>query len=512
MNFLPRARSISAQLVRMNLLVTGTALVLACIAFFTYDLVSFQHGLIRNLSSSAAIVGSNSVSALVFNDADAAQKTLAALNSSPDILNASILMPDGRVFAQYNATSARPPTHFPHLAKGRMLQSWISGRNVVLAQRIVFQGKNQGTVYLFARLQEIGSRARRYFGIAAVILLFCLMVALATTTAFQQTVAQPLVALANMAAEVSRDRNYSLRAPPSHGSKEVVVLIDSFNEMITQIEHRDRALRQARDLLEERVRERTAALENANRELEAFSYTVAHDLRGPLDAIGGIGFLLHASYSPHLDAEGREMLERLRNSVAKMTTLIDDLLNLSRADSANLTWTSVDLTAMACAIAEELQASAPDRHAAFTIAPGAVVQADRGLMQVVLENLLRNAWKYSSNRSVIEIEFGFKVSDHETVLFVRDNGDGFNPELQERLYQPFQRLHTQAEFSGTGIGLATVKRIAGRHGGRVWAEGAVGRGATFYFALPLRSPAAAFCVDATDRDSDRPRIPEGAQS
>ena len=484
MTFFPRSTSISAKLIRMNFLVTLTALVLACVAFFSYDLISFQATLIGELAAEARIVGLNSVSALLFNDKEAAVNTLAALSGSRDILWAAIVATDGRVFADYRSREGRP-MRFPALSAGRNQQTWVSGRDVLLARRIVFHGQSEGTVYIFAQLGELGVRARRYMVIAGVILLLCLAIAMIATVSFRRQVSEPIVGLAEMSRAVSRDRNYSLRAPPSHDRDEVSVLIDAFNEMLAQIEQRDLALRQARDELEERVQERTAELKTAVRELEAFSYTVAHDLRGPLDAVSGIGFVLQKDYASIMNADGQEMLQNLRTSSTRMATLIDDLLNLSRAGTSGLERSTEDLSALVTRIAEELKAAEPGRHVRFTILPGAIVLADGGLMRIALENLIRNAWKYTEKTAAASIEFGYKRSAHEIVCFVRDNGAGFNPELSDRLFKPFQRLHTQGEFAGTGIGLATVHRIISRHGGRVWAESAVGHGATFYFALDL---------------------------
>ncbi|MGH9615313.1 MAG: sensor histidine kinase, partial [Acidobacteriaceae bacterium] len=332
-------------------------------------------------------------------------------------------------------------------------------------------------------LTELSGRARRYVTIAVGILLLCLVIAMIATIAFRRQVSKPIVALAEMSRAVSTDRNYSLRAPPGRDHDEVSVLIDSFNEMLAQIEQRDSALRQARDELEERVQERTAELKTANRELEAFSYTVAHDLRGPLDAVSGIGFLLQKDYAAGMNAEGREMLESLRSSSARMATLIDDLLNLSRSGTSGLQRSTVNLSAIASSIAEELKSAEPDRDVYFKIAPGAVVLADAGLMRVALENLLRNAWKYTAKQLAARIEFGFRRRGLQVTYFVRDNGAGFNPEFADRLFKPFQRLHSQVEFPGTGVGLATVHRIISRHGGKIWAESAVNQGATFYFSL-----------------------------
>lgn len=482
MKLMPSFTSISSKLIRMNLLVSGVALLLACIAFFSYDLISFQQSLIRTLTAEARVVASNSVSALLFNDRETAQSTLAALSSSSDILNAAIVTNDGKMFAEYRRAGA-PAVQFPGLRRGVNQRNWVSGTHVLLAYRILFQGNSEGIVYISATLQEMGKRARRYIAIAAGILILCLFAAMLLGAVFRRTVAQPIASLAELSRSVSHNRNYSLRARPPRNYDEVSMLIESFNEMLAQIEQGDSALQQARDELEERVQERTAALKAANHELEAFSYTVAHDLRGPLDAIGGIGYILQQKCADAIDAEGMEMLDKLRSSSAKMASLIDDLLNLSRSGTSSLTRTQVDLSALATVIVEELKATEPGRNITAAIAPGALVSADAGLMRIALENLLRNAWKYTSNRTDAWMEFGFRREGSKLVCFVRDNGAGFNPDFAHRLFEPFQRLHSQAEFSGTGIGLATVKRIVSRHGGRVWAEGALGQGATFYFEM-----------------------------
>jgi signal transduction histidine kinase len=481
MKFLPASGSISSKLARMNIAVSGTALLLACFAFFAYDLISFQKSLVHTLSAEARITGLNSVSAIMFNDRDSARATLDDLASSPDISSAAIVTNGGTVFAQFQRPNASAMS-LPPLPPGVVQRSWTSGTHVLLAERILFQGKSVGIVYITARLRELGHRALQYFIIAVVILIFCLIAANLLTAAFRRLVAQQIVSLANMTLAVTRDRDYSLRAPPSREHDEIAVLIDAFNEMLTEIERRDTELRQARDELEQRVEERTSELRTANRELEAFSYTVAHDLRGPLDTIGSLAYLL-GQKSESLDAEGQDMIGNLRHSSEKMRALVDDLLNLSRSGSAQIQRSTTDMSRIASDIAAELKASDPQRKAKFDIEPGAVVLADRGLMRVVVDNLMRNAWKYSSGQSMTCIEFAYYRSGHKTVFFVRDNGAGFNPEFADRLFRPFERLHTQTEFPGTGIGLATVQRIVARHGGEVWAEGSVGQGATFYFSL-----------------------------
>lgn len=225
-------------------------------------------------------------------------------------------------------------------------------------------------------------------------------------------------------------------------------------------------------------------LEAANKELEAFSYSVSHDLRAPLRSIDGYSQAVLEDYGELLPMEGRNFLEHIRSSTHRMAELIDDLLDLSRVTRTLLKFVPVDLTRLAGNIRRELQQTEPERNVTWRVAPNLHARGDPNLLQIVLENLLNNAWKYSSKQEQAEIEFGSKSENNETVFFVRDNGAGFDMAYANKLFGAFQRLHGATEFPGTGIGLATVQRIIRRHGGRVWAESTVGKGATFFFTLP----------------------------
>lgn len=229
------------------------------------------------------------------------------------------------------------------------------------------------------------------------------------------------------------------------------------------------------------------SLEGANKELEAFSYSVSHDLRAPLRTIDGFSRILLEDYERSLDAEGRDYLGRVRNASRHMGHLIDDLLNLSRVSRGPLSQEKVNLSFLVAGIARELHGTDPDREVEFTIEQGVTGWGDDGLLLVVLKNLLGNAWKFTRKESVARIEFGVRKGPYDyssnPVYYVRDNGAGFDMTYAGKLFGAFQRLHGAQEFEGTGIGLATVQRIVHRHGGRVWAEGEVGVGAAFYFTL-----------------------------
>jgi two-component system sensor histidine kinase/response regulator len=238
----------------------------------------------------------------------------------------------------------------------------------------------------------------------------------------------------------------------------------------------------ALDLAETRA-ELVRDLEHKNRELESFSYAVSHDLRAPLRRIDSFSRAVLESQGARLDEAGQRFLSRVREASQHMSQLIDDVLYLSRVTRADLREQEVDLSSIVALILSRLQESEPDRRVDVKVRPGVIVTGDSQLLKIALENLLENAWKFTVKQPESRIEFGMTQVAGETTYFVRDNGAGFEMTYADRLFGPFQRLHPQGEFPGNGIGLATVQRIIHRHGGKVWAEGLVGQGATFYFTM-----------------------------
>jgi ligand-binding sensor domain-containing protein/signal transduction histidine kinase len=237
--------------------------------------------------------------------------------------------------------------------------------------------------------------------------------------------------------------------------------------------------------LERRVRERSIQLEAANKELEAFSYSVSHDLRAPLRSINGFSIALLEDYSEKIDEQGKDYLQRVRKASQSMEELIDDILKLSRVTRSEMHYTNIDLSAVAQMIVDKARANHPDRLVDVLIEPGLIVHADLTLMQVMLDNLFNNAWKFTSSHPAATIEMNAVYQNGQTVYYIRDDGVGFNmAHAAGKLFGAFQRMHSPAEFEGTGIGLATVQRIIHRHGGRVWAEAAIEKGTTIYFTIP----------------------------
>jgi signal transduction histidine kinase len=255
-------------------------------------------------------------------------------------------------------------------------------------------------------------------------------------------------------------------------------------DVTTQMHARMEQMQAEIFLSTQKVQVANQQLKAANQELEAFSYSVSHDLRSPLRSIDGFSQALLEDYSDRLDAPGRHMLQRVRAATMRMGELIDDLLQLSQVARADMNRAAVDLSVLAGSVVDELRRADPGRRVEVTIPPGLTADGDAKLLAVVLTNLLSNAWKFTSRHPAPRIEFGIQHDDKEPAFYVRDNGVGFDMAYVDKLFGAFQRLHAVSEFPGTGIGLATVQRIVHRHGGRVWAEGAVNQGAAFFFTLP----------------------------
>jgi signal transduction histidine kinase len=474
--------SLSGRLTRLSVLVTATGLLLACAAFVAYDFVSIRNALVSNLSIQAQVLGSSSVAALMFNDRASAENTLGALRAAPNVVAASVYTAEGVSFAAYRRDPAiRVPARMT-LPNGDREAHWFDRGDVMLVDSIAFQGKLAGYIFIESDLELFWARMRRYLLISVCVLVGALVVAVGVSTQLRREILRPIESLAEVARHVSQERNYSVRAggnPPA----ELAVLVEAFNDMLAQIELRDRGLREAHDELERRVEQRTGELAAANKELESFSYSVSHDLRAPLRSIDGFSLALLQDYGDLLNADARNYLERVRAGTRRMGVLIEDMLNLARVTRAEMRRERVNLSAMAHAILADLRKGEHSRRVECVIEENVEAEGDAPLLRVALDNLLGNAWKYTSRHPCARIEFGEVRTNGARVFYVRDDGAGFDPAYAGKLFGAFQRLHGSAEFPGTGVGLATVQRIVHRHGGRIWAESEVEKGATFYFTV-----------------------------
>jgi light-regulated signal transduction histidine kinase (bacteriophytochrome) len=334
----------------------------------------------------------------------------------------------------------------------------------------------------------MNDRLKRYAGIVSIVLLGSLITVVLLSSVFRRAIAQPIVCLAETAGVISREKNYSVRAAATGDHDEIAILIEAFNEMLDQIQERDterkrteEEIRKLNEGLEERVAQRTAELEAANKELEAFTYSVAHDLRAPLRHIHGFSKILVEEFGPKIDSMACEYLHDILEDTENMGQLIDDLLALGRVGRQEL---KIEVTGLNSLVEEALRDLKPDlegRDVLWHIGQLPFVDCDPGLMKQVFVNLLSNAVKYTRPRKPAVIDMGQTNIDGQSVIFVRDNGVGFNMKHADKLFGVFQRLHRKQDFEGTGVGLATVQRILHKHGGRIWAEAELDKGAAFYF-------------------------------
>jgi len=474
-----RDRPIQQKLTAILLLISGLVLFLTAAAFAGYQYWSLRRSMRDMVTVRGRVLAATSTAALAFDNVADATEILAALRADPHFLAAALYDQDGRLFATYpaelagTAVPAAPGPDGYRFERGR-----LTGFQVVAEEG----GRRLGTLYLASDLAAVYDTLRLTAIIGSLVLAVSMLAAYLLSAVLQRAITQPILALAETARAVSLRRDYSVRAPAA-GRDEVGVLTGAFNQMLDELQRYATGLEQ---LVAERTKELAAgnaALLAANSELDAFAYSVSHDLRAPLRSIDGFSQVLLEDYAERLDEAGRGSLNRVRAASQRMGMLIDDLLKLARVTRAEMRTEAVDVSAMAQDIAAELQRATPARQVEFAIAPGLLAQGDARLLRVALENLLWNSWKYTAKAARPRIEVGWVEGNGERAFMVRDNGAGFDMQYADKLFGVFQRLHSAAEFEGTGVGLATVRRIINRHGGRIWAEGAVDQGATFYFTL-----------------------------
>jgi signal transduction histidine kinase len=487
--------SIGRQLGWLSVVSSGAALLAASLALLFFQLQEVRSSTLVRLESVTELIAFNIASAVDFNDAQAATAILSSLKTRPAVISAGVVV-NGRLFAAYSRLGATAAE------SGDLLMTSAASRfddqELTVYRPISSEGRPMGILFIHVDLRDIAQTWRRFAVITGLVAIPALLIAILISQLPRRAISRPILNLAALAAAVSDRKDYSARAPAVKSAAEIEQLVVTFNQMLTEIQAQHAEIEEARARLEQRVTDRTHELEArtgqleeqgrelaaANRELESFSYSVSHDLRAPLRAIDGFSQALLSEYANgNLDQRGMHFLERVRAGTQKMSLLIDDMLGLARVTRRPLERTDVDVTAVATEVAAEIARRNSGRVVRCTIEPCMRASADAHLLTIVFENLLGNAWKFTGVQADAHIEVGQTSIAGEPVFFVRDNGAGFNAAYADRLFSPFQRLHDEAEFEGTGIGLATVKRIITRHGGLVSAEGVEGRGATFCFTV-----------------------------
>jgi signal transduction histidine kinase len=500
---------IGAKLLWIAALASTTALVFAGVLLAVREARYFRSSLVRRLQIHAEIIGFNISPALLFRDDASGVATLAALKASGDVVGAAVYDEDGRLFAAFTAAGADFVAP-PRLAPGAPAQRFQDASVEVVAP-IVFEGRRVGAILMRASLREMHRQRREsaaiFTGVAVLSFLFALLI----SRRYQRAISRPVQALAAAAHRVSEERDYSVRAE-AEGRDEVGQLVQAFNEMLSQIQQRDAQLEETMAGLDRRVQERTLELEREleerrraeeeilrlnqenelrlveltalNREVEAFSYSVSHDLRAPLRHVAGFAEMLRKHTEGALDEKGLRYLAVIGDGAQRMGRLIDDLLAFSRTSRAEMVESQVELGPLVDEVIAEIMRDADGRTVDWKVGELPRVLGDRAMLRVVLVNLLSNAFKYTGRAAAARVEVGARPgTDGLAELFVRDDGVGFDMRYASKLFGVFQRLHRSDEFEGTGIGLATVQRVVHRHGGSVWAESAPDQGATFFFTL-----------------------------
>jgi signal transduction histidine kinase len=485
-----RDATIKQKLTWMSTLASTIALLLSGGAFVGYHFIASRNALARILPIRADIIGLNSIASLRFDDERSASQTLSALRGDKNIARSAIYDADGRLFATYLGAGERSTSIAPAISPHQEDAAVFSDGALVVYHAIVADGERLGTVYLSYKLDDLFRDVARYVIIALVVLVVSLCAAVLAASRIQNSFTQPIARLVKAATAVSREKDYRVRVEPTRTRDELGALIDTFNEMLVQIQIRDEEVQagktrfqQLSEELEVRVQRRTAELEETNKELEAFTYSVSHDLRAPLRRIDGFANLLMTEYGAQLTDEAAHYLSRVREGTRHMGQLVDDLLNLGRVCRKDLKLQVAGLSAIAEGVVNVLKRETRERVIEWKIQSLPFAECDPALMEVVFTNLLSNAVKYTRPRERAVIEVGSFEKNGCPVIFVRDNGVGFSMKYADKLFGVFQRLHRVEDFEGTGVGLATVQRILHKHGGEIWAEADLDKGACFFFTI-----------------------------
>ena len=464
---------------RVILLISGVVLFVTCAAFFAYELYSFRKTTMQELSTLGEIISANSTAALAFDNREDANEILSALKAEKHIVAACLYDKHGNLFAYYPDSIATE--NFPK--NPRKINYLFTSSCIEGFQPIVKGEKHLGTLYLKSDLKAMYETFKLYGIIAALVIAVSFLLAYLLSRKLQRSISKPVLDLAETAKAISYWRDYSVRANKP-GNDELGLLTDAFNLMLERIQEQNQTLSDFNQNLERKVLERTSELEALNKELESFSYSISHDLRAPLRAINSYMNIFSEDYSEKVDDEGRRLMNIVLRNSQKMGVLIDDLLSFSRLGRKELTKTNLSMKETVVNIWEDLSKMETNRHITFLLDELPNAFAEKNTIQQVWVNLVSNALKYSGNREKTIIEVSFERKEKEIVYYIKDNGAGFDMQYYDKLFGVFQRLHSQEEFAGTGVGLAIVQRIIEKHGGKIWAVSSPENGATFYFSLP----------------------------
>jgi signal transduction histidine kinase len=471
--------SIQTKIVTIILLTSGMVLLLTFAAYFLYEYYSFKRTTVYQLSLMSRMIGANSSEAILASSKEDANQILSSLQVEPHILAGGIYDSTNNLFASYyhgNSEIKLPQSNSSDAGFN------VDGSLVVGSQPITHQGRPIGSVYLVSDMTAVFERFLLYTNIAGLIFILSILLAYFVSKRLQRNLSNPILELAETARLISANRNYSIRAK-KHDNDEVGTLTDAFNQMLVRIESQNQEILDFTHGLEEKVKARTIELEHAYEELEAFSYTVSHDLSAPLRHIEAFMSEFLEENESKLEGDNKKLVTNTIRYARKMRQLIDDLLVFSQLSRKELTKDEIEMNELVHAVLQDVNPEPSDR-VKIKIDKLPNCRGDKSTLHQVWENLLSNAIKYSRKKDVSNIEIGCEKSNGMITYFVKDNGAGFDMRSYPKLFNAFQRLHPQSQFDGTGVGLAIVHRIIAKHHGKVWAQSAVDQGSTFYFSLP----------------------------
>lgn len=529
---------IRSKLLLLKVFTSTLSLFLASVVIITYDYHTYRVQKQKEIKVQAEILATRMVASLEFDDPTAAQEYLNPLALNPEIAAAAVYTAQGNKFASYSRSGVQVA---PKISEG--IGNYNEGNELILFWPVLHDQRQVGSVYLHAITEPLINRVARYSGIAFIALLASLVITLPIAIRIHYAIANPVYARSLIEASMDpmvainpegeiTDVNEATTKVIGKSRHELVgtdffkyftepdkaresyqqVFAHGFvtdypltiwgeNARLTPVlfnasvykDERGRVLgvfAAARDVTaqkkaEKEIKERTLELQTSNKELEAFSYSVSHDLRTPLRGIDGFSQAVLEDYADKLDDLGKNYLQRIRNATQRMGQLIDDMLSLSNISRIEMRREEVNLSDLATEVLTELQSNEPDRKVQWNVEQSLTAEGDPQLLRMVLANLLGNAWKYTSKTERPTIKFGSKLDKSgKREFYVSDNGAGFDMAYADKLFGTFQRLHSIAEFPGSGVGLAIVHRVIQRHGGQVRGQGLLDRGATFYFSLP----------------------------
>ncbi len=496
--------SIIQKLHSIILITCGTALLLAMSAFTVYEFTTFKASEAREISGLSRIIGINSTASLEFNDRQAGREILDSLRVDPRIEIAALYSADGRLFASYKRGMSNSLTvPFKPLPDGVFIKNGYYN----MFSPVMLGTERIGSLYIKTNLKTLKKHIQFYGIIMILVLAGSLVVAFLLASRLHKMISQPILNLAQTANKVTEQKNYSLRATKT-SEDELGSLIDQFNEMLNQIQARDHAISEAKNELDQRVKERTEELERevqvrqqteeqlklsardlerSNQELQDFAFIASHDLQEPLRKIITYSTRISKKYEGRLDEMGKDYLVRMQKASIRMKRLLEDLLKLSRVSVRHNPFSEIDLDKVVMEVLEDLEIRIKGTNACIQTEPLGHIEADLSQIYMLFQNLIGNALKFHKPDTPPQIRIEGEVLDETTLeVRVRDNGIGFETKHVERIFKPFERLHGRSHFEGSGIGLSVCKKIIQRHSGMIEVDSAPGEGSSFIIRLPLK--------------------------